>query len=1027
MLKILFQRALDILARGGLQVPTDALRREYAQLVMDSIQTMNIMELRMRLFNRGIHPDETVSRRELVKMLSDIVSGLVPGTVNTRHQDHEIVQPAIDWQNGRLMDTIVLTCPSNIKRTEFNATTMATINRMIASAGDRTIIITGFGQFSRKFLTQAYNKDIDDLRTTLGDLYTRLCNFYESFDFQYIHITLVNVRPGRVNRLGKMKLDNCALNIIFNTIGDKGKSIVYKKFPELRPRVRATGPCEHGRIVEICNICSTGDRDHVWIEYNQLEWVAKKLKVTVRLFSEIGAKLNLPPWKEIGNKKKKNIDMKVSREHATVMASGRVEAISYYFDPEADTQTNIISTTRMYIPANECLGDPPLESYVSLDNGKITMHKKYRPSALTQDPTDDMLLRYAYCNNDGAVMHKMWAYESNIEKTPDMYRGILSKATQSMLITRGCCELTDDTVVYSDHNKSYCAAKTSPWYCGFPDATLREYTGAPMEYHDGDLKPVFIIASFSLTGPIARAWTLLRNTTYCVLPYPMYMFLCKHGAVFDFTNGYTIYANLVDIDIVKFYEQFEKRLPAKDFKLARNQSIGRLITGGIKEEKVNQYWGLTDEETQQMTYECMKNGYKFRKQNDCLTITTPRVGNTGSFHTHSYFLAYSAIAVMTKFMEIDAVAPIYGWNCDCIVSGDYNAVPEDRIGGWKIEKGPLKGYLRVNHGNKPVVVHDTVEMKLNTDDYQGTYALSPEDTGYRAVALSLCGGAGGLGKSYVHKVQPRAGLSGPTLSLVEDHRATAKCEVVTTQSKFKLSNTAPEDKYHHVAVDELTMHSREEVAKCIRQTKIFDGLCDFEQINSSIRGTPMTREWFESIGGYYFEKVRIEGRKARHGFKFGSFLDSLRGLKIEDQIEHAQTRLPVANESLMRRFACENLCQVVVGKHSRAHELNTWARANCPRMYFRITQQRHPARGRLLCFERGAFDSALIYWDRKNMTDEMPSGLIFEPAFAVTSDSVQGKTCNSKLFVDTKGMERPGCFYTAVTRCRHDTETTLLV
>jgi hypothetical protein len=60
------------------------------------------------------------------------------------------------------------------------------------------------------------------------------------------------------------------------------------------------------------------------------------------------------------------------------------------------------------------------------------------------------------------------------------------------------------------------------------------------------------------------------------------------------------------------------------------------------------------------------------------------------------------------------------------------------------------------------------------------------------------------------------------------------------------------------------------------------------------------------------------------------------------------------------------------------------------------------------------------------MHDEIPSGCLFEPAFAVTVDSMQGKTILWKLFIDCNGMNRHGAFYTAVSRTKTSDMTVLV-
>jgi hypothetical protein len=62
-------------------------------------------------------------------------------------------------------------------------------------------------------------------------------------------------------------------------------------------------------------------------------------------------------------------------------------------------------------------------------------------------------------------------------------------------------------------------------------------------------------------------------------------------------------------------------------------------------------------------------------------------------------------------------------------------------------------------------------------------------------------------------------------------------------------------------------------------------------------------------------------------------------------------------------------------------------------------------------------NSPKIWWERTKMADIIPSGYDFEPTFAITPDSIQGRTLDSPLYV-SKNIIRRGAFYTAVTRTR---------
>ena len=70
-------------------------------------------------------------------------------------------------------------------------------------------------------------------------------------------------------------------------------------------------------------------------------------------------------------------------------------------------------------------------------------------------------------------------------------------------------------------------------------------------------------------------------------------------------------------------------------------------------------------------------------------------------------------------------------------------------------------------------------------------------------------------------------------------------------------------------------------------------------------------------------------------------------------------------------------------------------------------------------------DTQGVFWDRKSMRDDN-KGYKFEPYFAVTSDSFQGKTVEQTLYVDVESLSRHGTFYTAITRTRAQENVVLM-
>jgi len=145
----------------------------------------------------------------------------------------------------------------------------------------------------------------------------------------------------------------------------------------------------------------------------------------------------------------------------------------------------------------------------------------------------------------------------------------------------------------------------------------------------------------------------------------------------------------------------------------------------------------------------------------------------------------------------------------------------------------------------------------------------------------------------------------------------------------------------------------------------------------------------------------------------------LRSLSTQQQIEL------VSNDNTWQHIDTENVVancditndKVIVGTHERAH-------------IFNVSACNHAARNnQLFPFRTVGKKKQIVYlpaytpkvfWSRTSLSDPLPPGTKYEPYFAVTADSFQGKTVEnlSMIYVDIKSLTRPGTLYTAMTRTR---------
>ena len=220
---------------------------------------------------------------------------------------------------------------------------------------------------------------------------------------------------------------------------------------------------------------------------------------------------------------------------------------------------------------------------------------------------------------------------------------------------------------------------------------------------------------------------------------------------------------------------------------------------------------------------------------------------------------------------------------------------------------------------------------------------------------------------------------------------------------------------NYVVIDELTMYTKGNWETILRRSggSIIIALGDFEQIANNMFGEPVTRQFFIDHGFDVIELKR-ENDYTRQNRIFGCELDELRGLTPKAQKEKvlAMYGQPATLQSINIVDNCVK-DHVIVGSHAVAHKYNVWALSILPE-------------GTLFPYKKIGKAPKIIwlskpegvFMDRLHHDDPVPAGCKYEPAFAVTADSFQGKTIDHEIYIDIDSLTRPGTLYTAVTRVR---------
>jgi hypothetical protein len=1026
---------------GEYVIDSDRILRDIYNHAYASTDTRDIDEIKAAL---RVNKQAFDGKRDVRRMYKSYLVKTFPQYFNSIEEP-----PHVEWmgENELKLTFVYEEKTTTIFTREF--ANQVLLPQIVAQGNPDKLIIKGKDSESRKYTVTAgrFDDAPADLFDMIETLLKRMMGWYSHASKYEVQITMLELRPGRVGKVAKMGIQNCALGLMFDrseakAVGKYSKALktradIYKKYPHLTPN----------------------GTDHVYAEVDELDRIARMLKLSVSIYSELGAFRNLPPWKVIGAKKQSPVRMICSREHTRLFDNDLntpPDAITYvpFLNRDVLNDNMIISsggcaTKEENDLIRQGLVNPPLNWYTKYENMEdpatkkqkriIRMYKTFRPSTFTGEPSHDDDRAFMGVHNNSMMLYKLFKQAFDIRKTPDEFVKVMITACESVMIARGVTEegrswtgLADEV----DRNKHYMSAFESKYYRGFP-TKLITFTGEPVTVFgcSRPLEPAFVVVkTISMTESLARAWSMIRHTGQLVLPYPVYKFLIDSGA--KITCSHTIYSSFIDIKIRDFMNEHKERFPTvKEFKDAGNSLIGKLVIGGLKSEESRDYWGLTEEEQQQIIYECEINGYTYvyTAGRKCLTVTCPRVvGRAGSFHTYAYFLGYACVETMTKFLEVDQYAKILAYNVDSITVDCYGGETGILPGEWKSSTDIMKPhYMRLINN---AVFRDNIDYEFN--DF-AIDSMDPALIDYKITDMLLIHAAAGIGKTHRFRVTgwTDATLTAPTLTLRDDHTndEMRKVErVMTTQKRFT-SQARIESRVN--ICDEFTMSSRGEwlsyIKKC--QNDFLINLGDFVQICNAIEGDPVTEEWFLEQGFTIVSVERSLTGKARHEYKYGTFLDSLREVDIKEQIEMCveSKQFEVVDDEEMatmsRELALTKPGQICVGTNARAWELNQMAKREHLWMYFKITQKKHPKRGSLIAMPREVFVNNMgIYWDRKTMHDEIPSGCLFEPAFAVTVDSMQGKTILWKLFIDCNGMNRHGAFYTAVSRTKTSDMTVLV-
>lgn len=883
-------------------------------------------------------------------------------------------------------------------------------------------------------------KNDQELRNYASTIISRIRGLLHPYGDKKTHEKTLNVvdfhvttkqRKAKLVRVAKFEAENCVINILRGFLPNKTVDTVYDILPELKP----------------------DDDGHVYLNHEQLEKIARKLMINIITYTAFGARESIP-WHSYGDKKKKKVHIKISCEHATIMHNKlKVSEIVYDDDLKLPDTVNVVDYDYLYyatqvtrygrdeiedvdpkdeqavyryfkrrdavFSADGLVVDPVtvgksryhvrrvLKYYTIIDNGKLTIHKTFRPSSITGDPKDDENIDLAYMFTDEQLLYRLFKDEHKLQSIKNSTIRSITAAAEHFIGRRVLKPFDRSIYTEYDMNKCFMSYDKSDYYIGFPTnkqiPTLLENAK----------NPAFVVCSNILNPPASFRYFNNYEHGQIVLPYPVYRYLVDNENI-EIDVEYVLESEFQHISIFDYADKRE--LVGKARKDFCNHIIGRTITGGVKELKTVKCYYTGEAEQQQIIHECQQSSYNFVVEDQFINIEIPGTAK-GLFNFHSYILAYASIHMMTKWKQLEEEGhEIVAYNVDAlVVKGDFEQ-NDTHVGGWKTSRP--KEYYTFFQANP-----DITPTNVNLPQIRVPKRKLP-------TKHILIVGAAGLSKTYPYLNDPAFDqiITTPTHELKRSHKKYT--DNVTTLAKYfqftaddsvfrvlRASGKIP-DEHTYVVIDEPFMANEHEWRKIMERcgNSIIIALGDPEQICNEIDSDAVTTKFFIDHGFDIVEFTRKPDAIARHEYDYGLKLDELRYKPIPDQINRL---LRSFRDNFIQwdiRDADIEVDKVVVGSHKIAHKYNHEARKEAI------------LRGCLFPFRSVGRDPKTVmlpvktpnvYWDRQNMRDQAPKGTKYEPYFAVTSDSLQGKTLeNMMLYVDIQAMDRHGSLYTAVTRTK---------
>lgn len=475
-----------------------------------------------------------------------------------------------------------------------------------------------------------------------------------------------------------------------------------------------------------------------------------------------------------------------------------------------------------------------------------------------------------------------------------------------------------------------------------------------------------------------------------------------------------------------------------------NSFIGKLIAGGQNNNFFQTYVTNTKNDHDQLMYELQKSpdvvdAYDGPYPNTIESVQKSKKQNQ-FYNLHTNILAYQRTSFLALILQVNPIELI-----SYCVDGFFTTKPQHLHGNIKYDTTKTEQNFSASEIPSPHPINT-----INVIDI-------PNYNDHPIYKKLLVNGPPGCGKSYLYKTTPVANsiMLAPDNDLKNDYINDRFPTADTYHGHFRLNSEHTEFKptYQTIVIDEATKIPREHLTiiedhcnkyrlnlhlvgdmekrtkdiyvdryhegERVLQMKKVDYVHIFQRPPPAIAGNPI-----DSLDGYHII-TRISLHRRQNDID-AKVLDSFRDMSPAQILKYLREHntKTITEQQLLTEFKDKQEFTGISAIHSRINHLNN----QIAKDYTPITPIKSKATKTTNEHRKGEIvykPKQLVDFTRTKATDEIKKD--YEAAYFQTSDSVQGKTIDGPIIIDSNHMRLENSLYTALTRCRDLNQIHLLV